>query len=62
MTAVTWTAMLARALHRLYPVSDDIATWDVSLLDELGVWQATVDGAEVIEAPPLVDLPLHGGA
>jgi hypothetical protein len=50
---------LAAALHEHHPPMraydpDDITTWDAAQLDELGLWQAAVDGAEVLDHP-LVD-------
>lgn len=44
--------ILADALHDYHPPMrpydpDDITTWDAAQLDELGLWQAAVDGVEV---------------
>lgn len=46
--------ILADALHDYHPPMrpydpDDITTWDVDQLDELGLWQAAVDGVEVLD-------------
>lgn len=53
--------VIGAALHAFHPPfnPDDITTWPVDQLDELGLWQAAVDGLEVTEhpyeAPMLID-------
>lgn len=55
---------IALALYEAFPPErrydpDDITTWDAAQLDELGVWQAAVDGAEVTWDPPDPVCPGH---
>lgn len=49
---------VADALAALHPPHDpnDITTWTADQLDELALWQAAVDGLEVIDHPDEIAL------
>lgn len=48
---------VADALAQAYPLDaslfdpEDITTWPVDQLDQLGLWQAAVDGLEIVDHP-----------
>ena len=52
---------VASAVFDAHPpvIEDDITTWPVERLDELGEWGAALQGIELVDEPP--PPPEHGG-